>query len=114
MVLVASVDEALPAALQLDAAVERARASCSPVRTAALRRAGYVAGEDEKAPSRHGFARFSRSAPAATASRPRNYAGDNHAGTLEILATADIAADAHIVTDGHAGYSAMSLGTRPH
>ena len=35
-------------------------------------------------------------------------------GTLEIFATAEIAADAHVVTDGHAGYRARSLGTRPH
>src|SRR5205085_12408862 len=42
------------------------------------------------------------------------HAGNNDAGTLEVFATAEIAADAHVVTDGHAGYSATSLGTRPH
>ena len=42
------------------------------------------------------------------------HAGNNDAGTLEIFPTTEIAADAHVVTDGHAGYSATSLGTRPH
>ena len=42
------------------------------------------------------------------------HAGNNDAGTLEVFATAEIAADAHVVTDGHAGYSATSLGPRPH
>ena len=42
------------------------------------------------------------------------HAGNNDAGTLKRFADGEIAADTHVVTDGHAGYSATSLGTLPH
>ena len=42
------------------------------------------------------------------------HAENNDANTLKQFAEAQIAADTHVVTDGHAGYSAKSLGERPH
>ena len=42
------------------------------------------------------------------------HASNNDAGTLKSFADREIAHQAHIVTDGHAGYSAKSLGQRPH
>ncbi len=38
----------------------------------------------------------------------------NDTGTLERFAEGQIAADARVVTDGHAGYNEKSLGERPH
>ena len=42
------------------------------------------------------------------------HADNNDAGTLKRFADGQIATDAKVVTDGHAGYSAKSLGERPH
>ena len=42
------------------------------------------------------------------------HANNNDAGTLKTFADGQIAQDANIVTDGHAGYNAKSLGKRPH
>jgi transposase-like protein len=42
------------------------------------------------------------------------HAENNDAVTLARFADAEVAANAHVVTDGHAGYSAKSLGERPH
>ncbi len=42
------------------------------------------------------------------------HADNNDAATLERFANGQIATDAKVVTDGHAGYSAKSLGDRPH
>jgi Zn ribbon nucleic-acid-binding protein len=42
------------------------------------------------------------------------HADNNDAGTLKTFADGQIAKDANVVTDGHAGYSAKSLGERPH
>ena len=42
------------------------------------------------------------------------HADTNDAGTLKAFADGQIAPDAHAVTDGHAGYNAKSLGSRPH
>ena len=42
------------------------------------------------------------------------HADNNDAGTLKSFADGQIAPDASTVTDGHAGYNAKSLGTRPH
>ena len=42
------------------------------------------------------------------------HAANNDAATLKIFADGQIATDAKIVTDGHAGYSKKSLGDRPH
>ena len=42
------------------------------------------------------------------------HADNNDAETCKRFADAEIAADASVVTDGHAGYSAKSLGERPH
>lgn len=39
---------------------------------------------------------------------------NNDEGTLERFADAEIAADTHVVTDGHAGYNKKSLGERTH
>jgi hypothetical protein len=39
---------------------------------------------------------------------------NNDEGTVKRFADGQIAADAHVVTDGHAGYDAKSLGKRPH
>jgi transposase-like protein len=39
---------------------------------------------------------------------------NNDKGTVKRFADGQIAADAHVVTDGHAGYDANSLGKRPH
>ena len=39
---------------------------------------------------------------------------NNDKGTVKRFADGQIAADAHVVTDGHAGYDAKSLGKRPH
>ena len=39
---------------------------------------------------------------------------NNDAGTLKRFADGQIAADTHVVTDGHAGYNGESLGKRPH
>jgi len=39
---------------------------------------------------------------------------NNDKETLKRFADGQIAADAHVVTDGHAGYDAKSLGKRPH
>ena len=39
---------------------------------------------------------------------------NNDAGTCKRFADGEIAPDAHVVTDGHAGYSKKSLGQRPH
>jgi transposase-like protein/Zn ribbon nucleic-acid-binding protein len=38
----------------------------------------------------------------------------NDEGTIERFADAEIAADTHVVTDGHAGYNKKSLGERTH
>jgi transposase-like protein len=42
------------------------------------------------------------------------HAANNDADTLKKFADGQIAPDASVVTDGHAGYNAASLGTRPH
>jgi Zn ribbon nucleic-acid-binding protein/transposase-like protein len=42
------------------------------------------------------------------------HAENNNAVTLERFATDEIAENARVVTDGHAGYSKKSLGNRPH
>ena len=42
------------------------------------------------------------------------HAENNDEGTLERFATGQVATDAHVVTDGHAGYNSKSLGKRPH
>jgi Zn ribbon nucleic-acid-binding protein len=42
------------------------------------------------------------------------HADNNDAGTLKAFADGQIANDAKVVSDGHAGYSAKSLGKRPH
>ena len=42
------------------------------------------------------------------------HAETNDAATLKHFADAQIAADARVVTDGHAGYGGKSLGERPH
>ena len=42
------------------------------------------------------------------------HADNNDAGTLKSFADGQIAPDASAVTDGHAGYNAKSLGSRPH
>src|SRR5688572_25038267 len=42
------------------------------------------------------------------------HADNNDAGTLKAFADGQIAEDAKVVSDGHAGYSANSLGERPH
>jgi Zn ribbon nucleic-acid-binding protein len=42
------------------------------------------------------------------------HAENNDAGTLGQFVSTQIAPQAHIVTDGHAGYSETSLDTRPH
>ena len=42
------------------------------------------------------------------------HALNNDAATLKTFADGQIAAEAEIVTDGHAGYSQKSLGNRPH
>ena len=42
------------------------------------------------------------------------HADNNDAGTLKRFADGQIAADAKVVTDGHAGYNAKSLGERSH
>ena len=42
------------------------------------------------------------------------HADNSDAGTLKSFADGQIAPDASTVTDGHAGYNAKSLGTRPH
>ena len=42
------------------------------------------------------------------------HADNNDKDTLKQFADAEIAADARVVTDGHAGYDAKSLGTREH
>jgi len=39
---------------------------------------------------------------------------NNDKGTVKRFADGQIAADARVVTDGHAGYDAKSLGKRPH
>ena len=39
---------------------------------------------------------------------------NNDKGTVKRFADGQIAVDAHVVTDGHAGYDAKSLGKRPH
>jgi len=39
---------------------------------------------------------------------------NNDKDTVKRFADGQIAADAHVVTDGHAGYDAKSLGKRPH
>ena len=39
---------------------------------------------------------------------------NNDKGTVKCFADGQIAVDAHVVTDGHAGYGAKSLGKRPH
>jgi ISXO2-like transposase domain len=39
---------------------------------------------------------------------------NNDKGTMKRFADGQIASDAHVVTDGHAGYDAKSLGKRPH
>jgi hypothetical protein len=41
-------------------------------------------------------------------------ADNNDTGTLKAFADGQIADDANVVSDGHAGYSAKSLGERPH
>ena len=41
------------------------------------------------------------------------HADNNDAGTCKRFADSEIATDAKIVTDGHAGYSEKSLGERP-
>jgi hypothetical protein len=42
------------------------------------------------------------------------HADNNDKGTVKRFADGQIAADARVVTDGHAGYDAKSLGKRPH
>ncbi len=42
------------------------------------------------------------------------HAGNNDEGTIERFAYGQIAADAEVVTDGHAGYNERSLDKRPH
>jgi hypothetical protein len=42
------------------------------------------------------------------------YVENNDAGTLEHFAEGQLAAHTQVVMDGHAGYSAKSLGKRPH
>jgi hypothetical protein len=42
------------------------------------------------------------------------HADNNDAGTLKKFADGQIATDANVTTDGHVGYSAKSLGERPH
>ena len=42
------------------------------------------------------------------------HADNNDAATLKRFADGQIAADTKVVTDGHAGYNAKSLGERPH
>jgi transposase-like protein len=42
------------------------------------------------------------------------HAGNNDADTCRRFADEEISAEAHVVTDGHAGYSEKSLGERPH
>ena len=42
------------------------------------------------------------------------HANNNDAGTLKQFADGQIAQDATVTTDGHAGYSKKSLGARPH
>ena len=42
------------------------------------------------------------------------HADNNDAGTLKCFADGQIATDAKVVTDGHAGYSGKSLGKRSH
>jgi transposase-like protein len=42
------------------------------------------------------------------------HASNNDAGTLKRFADGQIAPNAHVVTDGHAGYSDRSLGERSH
>jgi hypothetical protein len=39
---------------------------------------------------------------------------NNDKGTVKRFADGQIAADARVVTDGHSGYDAKSLGKRPH
>jgi Zn ribbon nucleic-acid-binding protein/transposase-like protein len=43
-----------------------------------------------------------------------SHAENNDEGTCQRFADGEIAADAHVVTDGHAGYNETSLGARPH
>ncbi len=42
------------------------------------------------------------------------HASNNDQGTLRAFADGEIAVDAHVTTDGHAGYAATSLGEREH
>jgi len=42
------------------------------------------------------------------------HASNNDTGTCERFVSGQIAADAHVTTDGHAGYNATSLGEREH
>lgn len=42
------------------------------------------------------------------------HADNNDEGTLKRFADGRIATDAHVVSDGHAGYNRKSLGERPH
>ncbi len=42
------------------------------------------------------------------------HAENNDTGTCKRFVSGQIAEDAHVVTDGHAGYNATSLGTRGH
>ena len=42
------------------------------------------------------------------------HAANNDEDTLKRFAREQIAADTHVVTDGHAGYNGTSLGKRPH
>ena len=42
------------------------------------------------------------------------HAENNDAATLKVLVSGQVAEDASVVTDGHAGYNAKSLETRPH
>jgi hypothetical protein len=43
-----------------------------------------------------------------------SHAENNDEGTCQRFADCEIAANAHVVTDGHAGYNETSLGARPH
>ena len=42
------------------------------------------------------------------------HAENNDAGTLKLFVSGGVAADANVVTDGHAGYNGKSLDERPH
>ena len=42
------------------------------------------------------------------------HAENNDGGTLKLFASGQVAADANVVTDGHAGYNEKSLEKRPH